>query len=72
MADEPVTAPDQHRKGHPNLWRTLAVLTIVSLVLMVIGNHKGNVENYFLVAIALLLAAVLAADAVMHRYGIKR
>ena len=72
MADEPVYAPDQLRQtGHKGA-RIGAVVTIIALLLMIIGNHEGQVENLFLIGTAALLAAVLIGDAVLRRYGIKR
>ena len=70
--DEPVVAPDQFREGHPKLWRTLAIVSIVSLLLMAIGNHEGHVEDLFLIGIAAFLALALVWDAVQRRYGVKR
>jgi len=70
--DEPVIAPDQLREGHPKLWRWLAVASIVSLLLMAVGNHEGHVEDLFLFVIAALLAVALAWDALQRRYGVKR
>ncbi|GAA3390044.1 DUF2631 domain-containing protein [Cryptosporangium minutisporangium] len=70
--DEPVIAPDQLREGHPKLWRWLAVASIVSLLLMIIGNHEGRVEDLILISIAAFIALALAWDAVQRRYGVKR
>jgi hypothetical protein len=70
--EEPVIAPDQLREGHPRLWRVLAVVSIISLLLMTIGNHHGHVEDLFLVLAAGGLALALIFDAVQRRYGIKR
>ena len=70
--DEPVVAPDQLREGHPKLWRWLAVASVVSLLLMAIGNHEGHVEDLFLVGFAAFIAIALAWDTVQRRYGVKR
>jgi hypothetical protein len=70
--EEPVIAPDQLREGHPKLWRGLAIFSAVALVLMVIGNHRGRVEDIFLIASAVGLLGLLAFDALQRRYGIKR
>ncbi|MFG1923696.1 DUF2631 domain-containing protein [Cryptosporangium sp. NPDC048952] len=70
--DEPVTAPDQFREGHPKLWRGLAVVSALSLLVMVVGNHEGHVEDLFLIVGAVIILALLAWDAVQRRYGVKR
>lgn len=70
--DKPVIAPDQLREGHPKLWRGLAIFSIISLLLMVIGNHEGNVEDLFLLAFAAAIVIALLVDALQRRYGIKR
>ncbi len=72
MADEPVIAPDQLRSGHPKLWRGAAVVTVVALLLMLLGNHDGRIENLFVLLTAALLIAALIVDAALRRYGIKR
>lgn len=40
---------------------------VVALLCMLIGNHQGNVENYFLVGFAALLAIVLIRDSILRR-----
>ena len=56
--EEQVTSPDQHK---PTISRKLArfgaIVTILALLAMLYGNHRGNVENIFLIGIAGLLAA---------------
>ena len=72
MADQPVTAPDQHKPGFPKASRIGAVITIGVLLLMLLGNHTGKVEDLWLLGSAVFLAVVLVADAVMRKNGIKR
>ena len=67
-----VTAPDQHKPGFPKAARIGAVISIVFLLLMLLGNHRGKVENLWLIAGAVLLAGMLLADRVMRRNGLKR
>jgi hypothetical protein len=69
--DEPVTSPDQHSPGHPKAARIAAVCVIVALLLMTIGNHKGAVEDIWLVGTAAVLAFILLADWAMRRNGLK-
>jgi hypothetical protein len=69
---EPVTAPDQHKPGHRKSGRILAVLSAGMLVLMALcGNHEGKVEDIWLIGIAALLLAVVIADAVLRRNGLR-
>ena len=69
---EPVTAPDQHKPGYRRSGRIGAVLTAVALVLMAFcGNHEGKVEEIWLVGIAALLLAIVIADAVLRRNGLR-
>jgi Protein of unknown function (DUF2631) len=67
-----VTAPDQHKPGAGKAARIGAVASAVILLLMLIGNHRGNVENIFLIATAALLILALVIDWVLRREGIKR
>ena len=71
MAEEPVYAPDQLKPGHRKWGRRGALGTAVIMLLYLWGNHEGNTENVYLVAIALLLIAVVAFDAVLRRNGLK-
>lgn len=72
MADEPVIAPDQLRPSNPRAARIGAILTIVILLAMTAGNEKGRMEDWFLVAIAALIAVALIVGMVLRRNGIIR
>jgi hypothetical protein len=69
--DEPVTSPDQHKPGHTKAARLGAVFTIVVLLLMLFGNHRGWVENVWLISLAGLLALILIVDWVLRRNGLR-
>ena len=71
MAEEPVYAPDQLKPGNRKWARRGALGTAVIILLYLWGNHEGNTENVYLVAIALLLIAAVALDAVLRRNGLK-
>jgi Protein of unknown function (DUF2631) len=71
VAEEPVYAPDQLKPGNRKWARRGALGVAVILLLYLWGNHEGNTENVYLVAIALLLIAVVALDAVLRRNGLK-
>ena len=72
MADEPVTAPDQHKPGFEKSARIGAIITMAILLLMLIGNHEGQVENLWVIATVAVMAIGLVGDWVMRRYGLKR
>jgi len=69
--DEEVTSPDQHRRTNLKVARVGGVLTIIILLLMTIGNHEGNIEDIWLVGLAALLAAIMIADWLMRRNGLR-
>ena len=69
--DEPVTSPDQHKPANMKLLRIGAVVTAVILVIMVMGNHEGRIEDIFLVAAAGGLILMLIIDWVLRRNGLR-
>ena len=73
MSDEqPVVAPDQLKKGHPKAFTIAGVLVAIALLLMTLGNHKGNIEDIYLIGTAVLILAIIVFDRVMRRNGLKR
>lgn len=70
-AEEPVTSPDQHKPGHPKAARTGAVITIAILLLMLIGNHRGKVEDVFLIVIAAGIAVILVGEWLLRKNGLR-
>jgi hypothetical protein len=70
--DEPVTSPDQHRRTvSPRLARFGAIATALVLLAMTIGNHEGNVENYWLYGGAGFLVLVVILDFILRRNGLR-
>jgi Protein of unknown function (DUF2631) len=69
--DEPVTSPDQHKPANMKLLRVGAVVTAVILVLMVLGNHEGSIEDIFLAVVAGGLILLLVIDWVLRRNGLR-
>ena len=70
--EEEVTSPDQHKPTvSKRLARFGAVATILILLAMLYGNHRGNIENIFLIATAALLALLLILDVVLRRLGLR-
>jgi hypothetical protein len=68
---EPVTSPDQHKPGHPRAARFGAAVSVLILLSMLIGNHRGRVEDIFLIAGAGLLVLALVGDWVLRRNGLR-
>ena len=71
MAEEPVYAPDQLKPGNRKWARRGAIGSAVILLLYLWGNHEGNTENAWLIALALLLVGIVIGDAVLRRNGLK-
>jgi hypothetical protein len=69
--NEPVLSPDQLKPTNPRKARIGAVMAIVVLLLMSIGNHEGNIENYFLYSLAGLIVLMLIGDWVLRRNGLR-
>ena len=73
--EEGVVRADAHPVEHerPEEWgwhgemgkwgRRLAVIPIVFLVLMIFGNHRGKLEDIWLIGFALLMVVLLVVDA---------
>jgi Protein of unknown function (DUF2631) len=71
VAEEPVYAPDQLKPGNRKWARRGALGAAVIILLYLWGNHEGNTENVYLLAVALLLIGAVALDAVLRRNGLK-
>jgi hypothetical protein len=67
--NEPVTSPDQHKPTNVKAARIGGVVTIILLLLMLIGNHRGQVENLWLIGCAAVIAALLVGDWLMRKNG---
>ena len=70
-AEEEVTSPDQHKPGPNRSARVGAVIVVVSLLAMLCGNHKGRIEDIFLVLTAGLIVAAMVADWVLRKNGLR-
>jgi uncharacterized protein DUF2631 len=68
---DPVYSPDQLKPGNRKWARRGALGSAVIILLYLWGNHEGNTENIYLVLTSLLLVAVVIADAVLRRNGLK-
>ena len=66
-----VYSPDQLKPGNRKWARRGALGTAAILLMFFWGNHEGNTENVYLVVFALGLVALVIADAVLRRNGLK-
>ncbi|WP_280399280.1 DUF2631 domain-containing protein [Nocardia carnea] len=48
-------------------FRVAAVVVIIALLGMLIGNHSGQVENLYLIGFAATLAGILVYDVIYRR-----
>jgi len=56
----------------PRTWYAYGTFAILFLLGMLHGNHKGHVEDWFLIAFAAAIAIVMVRDIVMRRKGLLR
>jgi len=70
-ADVPSAAWGWSKITH-RTWYALGIFIILFLVGMLRGNHVGRVEDWFLIAFAVIVAAVMVRDIVMRRRGMLR
>jgi Protein of unknown function (DUF2631) len=69
--EEPVVAPDQLKPGPYKAARIAGVIVIIVLLLMTLGNHHGHVEDIWLIGTSVVIAAIIVADWVQRRNGLK-
>ena len=51
----------------PKAAKVAAVVVIIALLSLMIGNHQGRVEDLFCIGFAALIAVILIRDAVRSR-----
>lgn len=69
--DEPVTSPDQRKPANPRKARIAAGVAVVILLLMNFGNHKGHIEDLWLLGLAGLIILMIIGDWVLRRNGLR-
>ena len=69
--EEPVTAPDQHKPTPVKAAYAAGFATIVVLLLMLLGNHQGHVEDIWLIGISATIFAIIVIDWAQRRNGLK-
>lgn len=70
-SDEQVTSPDQRKPASPKPLRIGGVFLIFALLSLLIGNHRGNTENFWVLGLAAGIAALLIADWLLRKNGLK-
>lgn len=73
MAEEQVTAPDQHKPTNLRWARVVGVGSIIVLLAMLrpFNNHSSAIEDVFLLLTAGIIAVLLVVDAVLRRNGLR-
>lgn len=73
MAEQEVTAPDQHKPTNLKWARIGGIGSIIALLSMTgpFNNHTGWIEDVWLVLVAAAIAAALIGDVVLRRMGLR-
>lgn len=73
MAEQEVTAPDQHKPTNLKWARIGGIGSIIALVAMTrpFNNHTGWLEDVWLLLFAGAIAVALVGDVVLRRLGYK-
>jgi len=58
--------------GFPRAARIGGWVMAAIMFLMLIGNHRGNIENLWLIAIGLIIVGILVADQIKRRTSWRR
>ena len=70
--DEPVTSPDQHKPMNMKATRLGGIITMIALVAMALfGNHRGRVEEFWLIGIAFTIGVILLGDWLLRKNGLR-
>jgi hypothetical protein len=69
--DGQVVSPDQVKPTNRKWPRVGAFVTAAILLLMLIGNQRGHVEDFFLVGAAALLIGAVVADWLLRKNGLR-
>lgn len=71
-SSEPITSPDQRKPVSHKATRVGALVAAALLLLMMIGNQRGHVEDVFLAGIAGLLVLGVIVDWLLRKNGFRR
>ncbi|QSB13501.1 hypothetical protein JQS43_18140 [Natronosporangium hydrolyticum] len=73
MAEQEVTAPDQHKPTNLKLARIGGIASIIALLSMAqpFNNHVSVADDFWLLLTAAIIAAMLIGDVVLRRVGLR-
>jgi hypothetical protein len=71
-SEELVTSPDQLKPTSRKPAYLGAAGSVTVLLLMLFGNHRGKVEDLWLIGSATIIVLIVLGDWAMRRNGIKR
>jgi hypothetical protein len=73
VAEQQVTAPDQHAPSNRGLARVIGIASIITLLSMTrpFNNHASAIEDFFLFLTAGIIAVLMIGDAVLRRNGLR-
>jgi len=70
-SEEPITSPDQRKPTNTKLFYTAMILGSLGLLTMIFGNHRGNIENLWLIGLAAAGFLTVAVDWTLRRNGLR-
>jgi hypothetical protein len=70
-SDEPITSPDQRKPSNHKVARVLTILASLSFLVMTLGNHRGNIENVWLISLAAVGFLYVIVDWTLRRNGLR-
>jgi hypothetical protein len=70
-SEEPITSPDQRKPtNHKPVW-ALTIFASLLFLAMTFGNHRGNVENVWLIGLAAGGFLYVIVDWTLRRNGLR-
>ena len=70
-SEEPITSPDQRKPDHPKVFWTLTIIASLIFLALTLGNHRGNVENLWLIGLAVTGFLTVIIDWTLRRNGLR-
>lgn len=70
-SDEPITSPDQRKPTNHKVAWVLTILASLAFLAMTLGNHRGNVENVWLISLAAGGFLYVIVDWTLRRNGLR-
>jgi len=67
-----VTSPDQHKPGSTKAAQIMGLGSAGFMLLMLFGNHRSHIENWWLLGLAFGIVAIFVVDWALRRNGLRR